>query len=189
MYLSANKRKKIAEKEGTRDPIFLLEVARFYVPQASFEHDLYVECDFFDEGGVFLTPESLAEYEELDMEDEEAVDAFWHECDTLTDDELFNHKLAYRHWETSSVWLTRDEARDYAKKRKHHYGEEGKHWRVYCMSAEGELASALIGYAARGTNYLSSSTAPLKWRIRTGIRNLKYRLTKRRILKWNQRKI
>lgn len=162
----AEKRKRIAEKECTRDPIFLLQIARIYIPQASFDNELYVENDYFDEGGVFLTPASHNDYLEADFSDEDQAEAFWRECDTLTDEELISHELAVKHWDTETVWLTREEAEQHAERRPHYFGKKGEGWQVYCVCAEGELARALVGGVAKGTNYLPNTKGgAFKWRL------------------------
>lgn len=149
----AKERKAIAEKEATRDPIFLLQIKRLAIPEASFEHDLYVESDYFDEGGVFLTPDSHTDYLEADFS-EEPSEEFWRNCKTLDKDGLVEQGLAVYYWDADSVWMTREEAEREAEGRSYHYGVKGKDWRVYCMCAEGELAQLLIGGVAKGTNYL-----------------------------------
>lgn len=159
----AENRKQVAEQEGTRDPIFLLEVSRTEVAQASFDNELYVENDYFKGGGVFLTPESYNDYEAMDFSDEEAAEEFWRNCKTMDNEALMNHGLAIQYWDTDSVWLTREEAQQHAEKRSHHYGKEGIQWRVYCVCAEGELAKLLTGGIAKGTNYLPNTKEEEKW--------------------------
>ena len=44
----------------------------------------------------------------------------------------------------SGVWMTRQEAEDYAMRREYHYGKQGLDWRVYCCCAEGKLATLLM---------------------------------------------
>lgn len=43
-------------------------------------------------------------------------------------------------WRTESVWLTRDEAEDWAKRHEYRWPSG---WRVYCVCSEGKLAKLL----------------------------------------------
>lgn len=131
--------KVAAEKEEITNPIFLLQVKHLVIPQTSFEHELYLESNYFEEGGVFLTPDSYTDYLEADFR-EEPSEEFWRNCKTLDNDGLVQYGLAVCHWVTGSAWLTRKEAEQHAETRSYRYGVKDQDWRVQEVSIEGELA-------------------------------------------------
>lgn len=53
---------------------------------------------------------------------------------------LLQRKIGRNNWFTESVWLTRKEAEDFAKRHEYRWP---RGWQVYCTCAEGELAKAL----------------------------------------------
>ena len=114
-------RRAVAEKEGTRDPIFLFQVKRFiHFPSASgFE---------WPEGWVF-------------DDDGGIVDA---DGETVTDEDCEANNCARHYWETEAVFSTREGARVHGSRRPYAWGAENKGWRVYAVTCEGQLAELLV---------------------------------------------
>jgi hypothetical protein len=121
-------------REGQKDPIFLLQKRIYQLtccPEWLGHNDdgYWIEIkrtygldtsdwDFYDKG--LIDERLLAEY--------------------LLSYEINGCPAVIEQWTTESVWLTRPEAEDYAKKHEHSY-QFG--WRVHCLSASGELAEIL----------------------------------------------
>lgn len=154
---------KVAISESTRDPIFLFLTKQITIPQVAFDSMHYIEDHRIAEegaGGAFLTDDERERYEDMrndavmmDSEDPNYPD--FKEINVMTDKELVEYGLAVEYWNPmGKVFYTREEGEDYAKARPYKYGEQGKDWKIYCVCAEGELASVLIGGEAKGTNYL-----------------------------------
>ncbi len=54
----------------------------------------------------------------------------------------FDSDYGFAYWLTESVWATREEAEQFGEKTKYRYCEG---WKVYCVSADGQLAEMLKG--------------------------------------------
>ncbi len=138
-------RDAVGNEEATRDPIFLLQHRRIVgmdtingIPESDFYHDgdcLWVDADQF-------TKEEVAKAK-ADDEFRERDEDFDNDAIRVDDGTLIERGWAIISWEVESVWFRRDEAEDYARGQRHNLGELGKSCRVYCVCAEGRLASIL----------------------------------------------
>lgn len=106
----------IAEKESTRDPIFLFQFRRWVCSPAidwgDFDLKLGEEGEVYDEDGNEVSEERLA-----DME------------------------IYVETWVSEHVFATREEGDAYGRRHGHDY-QSG--WRTYCVCAEGKLAELLV---------------------------------------------
>lgn len=118
-------RDQSAQAEATARPIFLLQVRRYQVLELPEGY----ECD--DEGNIFHEDDPLEEREPMPIR-EVAEHHFPTSMGTFP--------CAAESWETTRVFLTRQEAERWAKAR-HYRWPDG--WRVYCVTCEGELAAAI----------------------------------------------
>lgn len=116
-----NARVEYAHENAQKDPIFLLQWARVIL-----EHDAPVawcgECE-----GLYKI-----HFDHNCMDEENR--------NMISNKELLDYGWAREHWETESVFLSREEAETYAAARQYHYPHG---WRVFCVSAIGELAELL----------------------------------------------
>jgi hypothetical protein len=74
-------------------------------------------CDLYDSDGDLLEGKT--------KEDEDACQCY------------------VEYWETSRVFLTREEAREYGKARPYAWGEEEKGWRIYGVPCDGIMTEIL----------------------------------------------
>lgn len=107
-----------AYRECTRDPIFLFQRRRWNLVDVPEGHELCAE------GAVY--PKDRPD------------------ADALTVDELKDLEAVVTWWETESVWLSREEAEDYGRRRAYNYRDG---WRVFCVCAEGRLGELLQEHA------------------------------------------
>lgn len=120
--MSKTDRKDIAYKESTRDPIFLFQERRIALKA---EYDAYVEWN--EELETYITTGRKKEH--------------------LDDYGLVEHGFAEITWDTTGVFLTREEGESFGEQTHYRYGYKGKNvdWRVYCIALErdSELAKML----------------------------------------------
>ena len=107
------RRKDIAFKEATRDPIFLFQER---VVTLKAEYDSYVYWDV--EREVYITTSRSKEH--------------------LDDNGLVAHGFAEITWRTIGVFLTRDEGEVFGVATAYRYTDtrKGIGWRVYCIALE-----------------------------------------------------
>lgn len=106
----------IADKEATRDPIFLFQYRRWVMSPALDLEDFGYKVD--DDGNV--------------------TDEFGEE---VTNQELAEQEIFVETWETDRVFGTREESDAYGKRRGYDFPEG---WRTFCVCAEGKLAELLV---------------------------------------------
>lgn len=138
-------RDAVGNAEATRDPIFLLQKRMFSavngeeLNDSQYYHDgdsLWISATCFDNNEI-----KKAKKEERWLA---SKDSNIHlDCITITEDEIYERGWAIYHWQTESVWFRREEAEAWAKSQKYNLGKLGKDCRVYCVCAEGRLASIL----------------------------------------------
>lgn len=64
----------------------------------------------------------------------------------LTGDELMEEECATEVWHTESIWLSREEATEFAKATEYNFPDG---WRVYGMPSKGLMVDALKSFDAR----------------------------------------
>lgn len=137
-------------REATRDPIFLLQSGTRQWTQ------IPDGCEVEDGGLYVVNRDELADWI-LPFVDEDGCvvrrDGFWELAESIEGDHGW--PLVYVEWRTESVWLTRDEAEAYAKRRAYRWDR----WRVYCVCCEGALASLLRGLVASQVEFVPESEA------------------------------
>ena len=114
-----SERGMVAYKESTCDPIFLFQLRRINCSEADYS-EMESNGWKFDEGWT----------------DENGED--------LNGNDFLAHDLCTLTWETQKVFAHREEARIYGGARPYAWGDEGEGWRVYCVSAEGDLRGLLL---------------------------------------------
>jgi len=121
-------------QECTRDPIFLLQVANrqwTQIPDGmGYDGDsMWIETEDEVEDWIrpFLDKDGGVDF----------TDGFWREVEKREGDHGW--PLVYVEWRTETVFLTRDEAEAWAKRREYRWPK----WRVYCIPCDGELAKIL----------------------------------------------
>lgn len=62
---------------------------------------------------------------------------------TLSENDLLRRELAVSYWDTVTVFLTREDATEYAEARNYDFGRKNIDWRVYCIPCNGKLAEDL----------------------------------------------
>ena len=126
-------RREIAEKEGTRDPIFLFQIRDVHPNQ---------ECraEYDNDGEYMYDPDTKI---------------------SLDDDDLIRRDWAVAVWRTENVFLTREEGEFYGERTKHRNGKgrKGIDWMVYCCALEkySELATMLSGTPTTQTENVTST--------------------------------
>lgn len=129
-------------RECTRDPIFLLQVGtrqwtRLPSGLADDGESMWVddEADLDDWVRPFLDDDGSVS----------TTGEFW-KCaeDTVNDD---GWPLVFTEWRTEAVFLTRDEAESWVKRREYNYPI----WRVYCVPCNGRLAEILQNHPEEST--------------------------------------
>ena len=125
----------VAYPEATRDPIFLLQSKRYYVsPDYALPEDWIWD---HDEGEVVDTAVQIDE-----------------ECfETVSNERLESAGVAFVHWVTERVFFTREEGEAYGKAKSYNYRDG---WRVYCVCAEGDLATILRAHSLKPTGNLDT---------------------------------
>lgn len=123
--------------EATRDAIFLLQSRFLNLIEEPYGWEL-------DEEGQLVMME-----EDADCANEREVTLFLlagqhDEKPTLSIQELYERSRDYCvvEWRTESVWLSREEATEWATGHTYRFAEG---WRVYAVCAEGELAQLIRG--------------------------------------------
>ena len=111
------------QHEGTRNVIFLLQRKRYILTG---EPVAYEGGEYGHDGEGWLLGDILPGGKWEPREDSEY----------LTWQELEGKECATSYWCTESVWLTREEATEYAESRSYNYPDG---WLVYGVCAEGEL--------------------------------------------------
>lgn len=118
-----------AFRECTRDPIFLFQRRRWIVTGApeGYEFDCDGECvKWTDCDGNGMEEPSILSPKDLAQNTHDGCG--------------WDVPCAIETWETESVWLSREEAEAYGRRRSYNYRDG---WRVYCVCAEGQLGQAL----------------------------------------------
>lgn len=107
-------RRRIRE-ECQEDVIFLFRIRRFQIgiPPQGYEYSDDLDAIVDDEGRV------------------------------QTEQQLLDAGIAHQWWDVDSVWLDREEAEHYGDRLSYRFGEKGKGWQVYGVSARGDLAKLL----------------------------------------------
>ncbi len=117
-------RREIAEKEGTRNPIFLFQVAELVLT----DQDAIYRCS---ECSCVCDPEKS---HQCDPEDP---------IDDISFQEAKKLGIGKIVWRTEFVFATREEAENYGVSKSYDYGEKNINWRVWCVCAMGTLADIL----------------------------------------------
>ena len=105
----------IADKEATRDPIFLFQFRRWLMSPA------------LDLGDYDMTHEDGIVFDEKGEE--------------VSEQQLADMEILVETWVTDRVFGTREASDAYGHRRSYDY-QDG--WRTYCVCAEGELATLLV---------------------------------------------
>jgi hypothetical protein len=115
------KRKDIAYKEATRDPIFLFQER---VVTLKAEYDTSVEWDIEQE--IYFTT--------------------GHDKVLLDDNGLIEYGFADITWRTTGVFITREEGEWFGKRTayRYTYPQKGIGWQVYCIALERDSALAKL---------------------------------------------
>jgi hypothetical protein len=121
-------------QECTRDPIFLLQVGNrqwTQIPDGmGYDGDsMWIETEDEVEDWIrpFLDKDGGVDF----------TDGFWREVEKREGDHGW--PLVYIEWRTETVFLTREEAEAWAKRREYRWPM----WKVYCIPCDGELAKIL----------------------------------------------
>jgi len=120
--------------EGTRDPIFLLQVARRQWTQIPDGMESDSESMYVDDSTE--PPDWIKPFIDSDGNLIESED-FWRVAENTDNDHGW--PMVYVEWRTESVFLTRDEGERFARATEHRYDK----WRVYCLPCDGQLAQVL----------------------------------------------
>lgn len=138
--------------ECTRDPIFILQIG---VRQWTEIPD-GLETD--GESFWVSDPESLPDWIHPFVEDGsiEAKPDFWAAAESETNDS--NWPICYTEWHPERVFLTREEAEEYARSREYRWDK----WKVFCIPCEGKLAEALDSWHPSILNEAENEKALLR---------------------------
>lgn len=122
-------------KDCTRDPIYLLQVG---IPQWT------AIPDGFENDGESWVVEDLDDVDDWALPFLDADNEYINrDSDFTAEAEKYENSygwpLVYIEWRTETVFLTRQEAEDWARARAYRWNR----WRVYCVPCEGELARLL----------------------------------------------
>ena len=128
--------------EGTRDPIFLLQVANRQWTQIP--DGLESDGEQWCVEDASELPEWIKPFIEWEHEDDGSPRghlSMSEEMFKVAEDMTNDHgwPMLYTEWRTESVFLTREEGEQYAKARSYRWDK----WRVYCIPCDGELAKIL----------------------------------------------
>lgn len=139
----------VALAECTRDPIFLLQSRRWYVNQnglpshvTNYETMEEMSVVLGDEGEYVLVVHDGPNPRREHIAVSEAAAMF---------SEEFSEE-----WRTERVFFTRKEGERYGRRRAYNYPEG---WRVFCVCAEGELATLLKARSVEPTGVLAAREA------------------------------
>lgn len=104
--------------EATQDPIFLLQERRYI---------LYPSCGWYwdSDREVVVTDDG----------------------EEITDAEAVRREMGVAVWQTVTVFLTREDGEEYARKRSYRYPNG---WRVFCVAASGDLVHVLAAGTLEG---------------------------------------
>lgn len=138
--------KERCQAECTRDVIFLLQ-SRFLnlvdMPYGWEFDDDYVVLLMTEEDAEYSTEEQEKQFKQYKEEHEENPYCSYNtEQPTITIKQLYelNDEHFVERWDTQSVWLSREEATEFAERTKYRYPQG---YRVYGVCAEGKLAELI----------------------------------------------
>ncbi len=118
-------RKEIAQKEMTRDPIFLFQTQRVY-PTGDYYFGDYFYCHDCEEI--------------IEGDENEHQGSPHHQLGVvISEAEGIKRGILSQAWETRLVFYTREEAEEFGRQNSHNYDP----FRVFCVPAHGELITVL----------------------------------------------
>lgn len=115
-----------AYRESTRDPIFLFQWATLQPTREWGDLEYCGECEqVFEEDRIIHDRRHEADEDDIPV---------------ISNQELLSRGAVERVWETSLVFLTREEGEAFGRATHYHYPDG---WQVYCVPAEGSLKEVL----------------------------------------------